>query len=87
MARSSTCILAPETSYMDQKTSQQLNLSFVDASNRFVMAVDTGPAVPIVGMHDLGRRTNRIHSTYLMGDGFVIIKVKHIPTGCAYVFR
>ena len=84
MARSSTCIDAHDNRYVDQKTSQDQNLSYVDSSNRFVLAVDTGPTVPIGGKQpEIGRRSNRIHSTYLMGDGFVIIKVNHIPTGCA----
>lgn len=88
MAKSSACLFAHSRSYVNQKTSQSQNLSYVDASNRFVLAVDTGPSVPIGGMPpEMGRRTNRIHSTYLMGDGFVIIKVRHIPTGCAYVIH
>lgn len=75
------------TSYVSEKESIKSKLSFVDPNTgRFVLAVDTGPAVPLEGnKSDLGRRSNRLHSNHLFGDGVYIIKLSKIPTGCGYV--
>lgn len=74
--------------YVDKKTAKHLNLSYVDPdTGRFVMQVDyAGEAVPINGnQSDLGRRSTRIHSDYLYGDGVYILKATWMPQGCAYV--
>ncbi|WFD43278.1 hypothetical protein MPSI1_001939 [Malassezia psittaci] len=62
-----------------------MNLSYVDpATNRFVMQVDyMNDAVPLNGnQSDLGRRSVRIHSNNLYGDGVYILKASFMPQGC-----
>ena len=50
--------------YVDQHTSRETNLSYVDPSTgRFVMKVDMGDPVPLHGnWSNMGRRSSRIHS-------------------------
>lgn len=71
--------------YVDQNAAQKLNLSYVDPdTGRFVMRVDAdGDPVPLKGnQSDLGRRSIRIHSNHLYGDGVYILKATWIPQGC-----
>ena len=70
--------------YVDQHTSRETNLSYVDPSTgRFVMKVDMGDPVPLHGnWSNMVRRSNRIHSKEWFEDGFYIIKATRMPTGC-----
>ncbi|WFC99190.1 hypothetical protein MYAM1_001934 [Malassezia yamatoensis] len=71
--------------YVSRKVAQDMNLSYVDpANNRFVMQVDhMNEAVPLNGnQSDLGRRSVRIHSNNLYGDGVYILKASFMPQGC-----
>ena len=70
--------------YVNQDVSRRSNLSYVDQNTgNFVLNVDTGDPVPRNGnWSHLVRRSNRIHSNHKFGDGFYILKLARMPTGC-----
>ncbi|PKI84511.1 hypothetical protein MVES_001720 [Malassezia vespertilionis] len=70
--------------YVDAKTARAENLTYVDSyTNKFVMQVDyEGKAVPLGQTNSTGRKSVRIHSKRLFGDGLYVIKASHMPVGC-----
>lgn len=62
--------------YVPMEQAVQKNLTSVNGDS-FRLAVDTTPSAPN------GRAGVRIQSKSLYSDGVYILKVKHVPTGCA----
>lgn len=65
--------------YVSETEARSSNLSYVNARGDFVMQVDNTSTL-VVG--DQGRKSVRIHSNDLVGDGILIAKINWMPQGC-----
>ena len=63
--------------YQTQANAKWQNLSYVDADNKFILAVSTAQ-----NAYE-GRNSVRIHSKNSYGDGVYAMYVNHVPTGCS----
>lgn len=68
--------------YVSKSDAQKAQLSYVDSTTgRFVMRADDSTVLSAGS--STGRKSVRIHSKKLMGDGVLIAKVSRMPVGCA----
>lgn len=68
--------------YVSKSDAQKAQLSYVDSTTgRFVMRADDSTVLSAGS--STGRKSVRIHSKKLMGDGVLIAKVSKMPVGCA----
>ncbi|CED83827.1 glycoside hydrolase family 16 protein [Phaffia rhodozyma] len=62
--------------YVDQATATSGNLTSVNAAGNVILNVDQTEVV--TG----GRKSIRLHSTYIFNGGLIIADIAHLPTGC-----
>lgn len=65
--------------YVDELTAISNGLATVDSAGRFVIRADN-TAIPPIGQY---RKSVRLHSKRLMGDGVLVGKFSFMPQGCA----
>jgi hypothetical protein len=65
--------------YVSKSEARSSNLSYVNAKGDFVLQVDNTSTLAV---GDQGRKSVRIHSNDLIGDGVLIAKINWMPQGC-----
>lgn len=68
-------------SYVSKSESQSRGLAYVNRDGNFVMQVDN--TTSISPNSNQGRKSVRLHSNDLMGDGIILAKINWMPQGCA----